>query len=97
MKYDPQLWPLSKAKRMLELQPNEINELRICWTLPGRFSKSPKVGPRRFPLVRVEELPRNRSSFPYLGHRNEDECGRNPRFKSMVRIPALDEKTGKLD
>lgn len=90
--------PLSAAKRMFLLQPDVINKLRTCWTLPGRYGEIQNAHRRRYTLVRVREIPWIKQSPPYLGFEYHDKRGRNSyRFMSMLRIPALAEKTGKLD
>jgi hypothetical protein len=89
------------AKRKFDLSSETLQALPTLLSLPGRYTESERPCGRRLSLVRMVSagatMPKQNhdlsDSLPSL-----DSHGQNPnRFMSMIRFPALNMDTGKLD
>jgi hypothetical protein len=74
------------------------NNLPVLLTLPGTYTDKGRLYERRLELVRIPLKPHLYAAFLDMKSYSYDRNGFNPnRFMPMIRIPALDQYTKRLD
>lgn len=99
--------PIYVAKQVFGLNSEMLSTLPTFLSLPGQYTESKKTCPRRISLLRLESIINaqqdNSMASPQAPTLQsvqvpwDSHVENSHRFMPMVRIPTLDQSTGKLD